>query len=354
MQLYVRELVQRLPRVAPDLQFVVVSNAAFDVQLDNVRLIPLSEAQAVNGGLAEQFGLPRRLAASRPSLVHFMSVYAPRRSRLPHVYTIHDLIHLRFPQYFSWKVPPYYRWVVKPVATSASRVITDATATIVDLQRYLAVKRELVRVVPLASADDFYLSDGERSMRAAQARARFTLQRPYFLYAGNHRPHKNLNVLIQAWQSVPRACDLVITEDGTLNLSTDTALEKRNGRLVLTGRVSRAELIDLYAGCAAAVQPSLYEGFGLAVLEAMAAGAPAIVASTPALLELGDQAVLSFAATDAGSLSMLMQRVHDDPALQERLRAAGQKRAQDFSWDATARQTASVYREALEVHAKTL
>lgn len=352
MQAYVRELVQRLPRLAPDLEFCVVSNARFDAAGNNIQCMALSEAQAQNGGIAEQFALPRRLAATQPRLVHYMSVYAPRQAHLRHVYTIHDLIHLRFPHYFSWKVPPYYRLVVKPVAQSAALVITDARSTVHDLQCFLGVNEANVRVVPLAAAEAFYLDGDERSERARQTRARFGLRRPYLLYAGNHRPHKNLAVLLRAWRALDADCDLVISEDGPLPTVPEDS-ERASGRLVLTGHVSQPELIGLYAGCAAAVQPSLYEGFGLAVLEAMAAGAPTIVADTPALVELSGQAALTFPATDSARLTALLQRVLHDTGLQEQLRTAGQKRARDFSWDETARRTAAVYREALEVHAAT-
>jgi glycosyltransferase involved in cell wall biosynthesis len=348
MQLYVRELVQRLPRVAPDLRFAVVSNAAFDLPFQNARLVRLRDWEAANGGFAEQFLLAQRLAATGAGLIHFMSVYAPRRSALPHLYTIHDLIHLRFPQYFSWKVPPYYRFVVGPAARAAALVITDATATTEDLERLLGVARANIRVVPLAATEDFYLSAGERASRARRVRERFGLRGDFFLYAGNHRPHKNLRVLLEAWQKLPLECDLVITEDRSRDQPLPDGMFAP-GRLVRTGHVERSELIDLYAGCTAAIQPSLYEGFGLAVLEAMAVGAPAIVAQTAALLEVGGQAALTFPSADAGALREAMKQILNDADLRERLCRAGQDRAKEFSWDETARRTAALYREALAV-----
>lgn len=350
MKLYVRELVRRLPRIAPDLQFTVVSNAPFAPQHENVRCIMLSDSAARNGGLAEQLALPRVLRSSAPAVVHFMSVYAPRRWRLPHVYTIHDLTHLRYPQYFSWKVPWYYRWVVKPVACSAACVVTDAHATIGDLVSFLAVDAERVRVVPLAAEADFFLDDAMRAQYGKAARTRHGLGRPYFLYAGNHRPHKNLAVLVAAWMRLEAGCDLVITEDGWLPEAAALGAGASNGgRIVLTGHVDQAQLVDLYAGCVAAVQPSLYEGFGLGVLEAMAAGAPAIIARTPALVEVAGGAALTFPPQDAGALAEAMKDVLGDETLRDRLRSQGRVRAREFSWDATARQTAGIYREALAV-----
>ncbi len=344
MKLYVRELVRRLPLAAPDLSFRVVSNAQLETS-GAVDRVALSDAAAANGGLAEQFGLKRRLSAAQGSLVHFMSVYAPRTFRNPHVCTIHDLIHLRFPHYFSWKVPLYYRLVVGPVARSARLVITDAQATIADLEGYLGIAPQRVRVVPLAPSDAFYLDDDSRRRRATQARERFKLELPFFVYAGNHRPHKNLATLVAAWRRLEATADLVITEDGPLEF--EGSQEKAGGRLVRTGHVGQEDIVGLYAASAAAVQPSLFEGFGLTVLEAMAAGTPCIVARTPVLVEVAADAALSFAPNETDELVLCMQKVLGDPALADRLRAAGRKRAADFSWRSTAAQTAAVYREAL-------
>src|SRR6202022_1022585 len=102
-----------------------------------------------------------------------------------------------------------------------------------------------------------------------------------------------------------------------------------------------------YAGCVASIQPSLYEGFGLSVLESMASGAPAVVARTPALLEIGADAVESFPPTDAAALGTIMTRLLNDSERARQLSKAGRVRAAMFSWETTARATADVYREAL-------
>lgn len=347
MEAYVRELAARLPAQAPDFDFAVLSNERLEVTRPNARLVRVSSATATNGSLGEQLFFPRLLTKSGAMLVHYMSVYAPRLSPIAHVYTIHDLIHLRFPQYFSWKVPLYYQLVVGPVARSAAAVITDAHATVDDLRSYLGVAREKVRVVPLGVAQTFMLDEETRMYRAAVARERLGLDRPYFIYAGNHRPHKNLQTLVAAWQSVAAPCDLVLTEDGPFGFTLDRGA-KSNGRIHLAGHVALDELISLYAGSAAVVQPSLYEGFGLSVLEAMACGAPAIVARTPVLLELGSDAVVSFPPKDERALAAAMTSILLDAALTQRLRAAGRERASAFTWDATARSTAAAYREVLQ------
>ena len=344
---YVRELVHRLPTVAADFEFIVVSNAAVQAG-PGASIVSLPKELAVNGSVGEQFELPAFLRRWRNGrgLIHLMSVYAPRWTPTPYVYTIHDLIHLRFPAYFKWKVRPYYALVAGYAARRARAVITDANATVPDLQQFLGVAPEAARVVPLGVAERFALDDAQRERHAAIARSRFGLAQPYVLYAGNHRAHKNLETLAAAWQRLSQPCDLVLTEDQPYSFELDR-YRKSGGRIVRAGHVSDEELLALYAGCAATVQPSLYEGFGLAVLESMAAGAPVIVAQTPALLEAAGNAALTFAPHDADELAHAIGRVLAGGAAIAALREAGRARAAAYTWDETARRTAAVYRECV-------
>jgi len=343
MKTYVRELVARLPRAAPDLTFVVVTNddAVAASAAGGCTVLRLGERAAANVSWGEQTRLPRLMRQA--DFAHYLSVYAPRWSPLPYAYTIHDLIHRRYPGYFSWKIPPYYALVAGPVARGARVVITDARSTSDDLRSYLRVAADRVQVIPLGVSEAFALDDADRASRAGAARAAFGIERPFILYAGNHRPHKNLETLAAAWSALAEPCDLVVTEDGPLSFALDRFV-KSNGRIVLTGHIGVDQLVDLYAACAATAQPSLYEGFGLSVLEAMSAGAPVVVAQTSALLEVADDAALSFPATDAGALRACLTRMLGDTTLANDLRARGRARAARYSWDRTAKLTAQVYR----------
>jgi glycosyltransferase involved in cell wall biosynthesis len=343
MRTYVRELVARLPRVAPDLSFIAVTNA--ELPPSHLEVIRIGGSTAANFSYGEQVALPR-LMRGRGSLCHYMSVYAPRFSALPYVYTIHDLIHRRFPEYHSWKIPPYYRFVAAPVAHAARSIITDARATVPDLQTYLHVSSGRVRVVPLGVAESFVVDESARADRSLAARERLGLRAPYVLYAGNHRKHKNLETLFDAWSRLDQPCDLALTEDGPFAFRTDR-YASRYGRIVLLGHVDEELLVSLYAGCAAAVQPSSYEGFGLSVLEGMAAGSPVIVARTPALLEVAGDAALTFPLDDAAALTAQLEAVLAGGPAIDSLRTRGRMRAAEHTWDRTARMTADVYREAL-------
>jgi glycosyltransferase involved in cell wall biosynthesis len=313
---YANELVARLQRVAPDLRF---------------------EAYRLGGnfGVDEQVRLPRYASRVGARLVHHLSVYAPLATPRPFAITIHDLIHLRYPQYFKRSVGPYYATVVRIVCARAARVITDDPRTVGDLERYLGVDPGKTRVIPLG-VDDVFLRDAEPE----------PAQRPYFLYAGNHRPHKDLPTLIAGWQALPdeAAVDLVLT--GSSDIPEFAHARRRAGELRFVGEVSPERLARLYRGAVACVHPSLREGFGLPMLEAAAAGTRVVACGDALPAVLGPVASV-FPARDVRALTALLRTALAEPwglPDRERLRAV----ARSYTWDRTASATAEVYREILE------
>lgn len=316
MQTYVRELAARLPAAAPDLEF-------------------LTFAEGPNFGWAEQVRLPLAIRAARPALTHYMSQYTPLFMPRPYVVTIHDLIHLLFPENFKTKVGPYYGTLVRSVAARAARVITDDERTVEDLERFLNVAPQKVRVIPLGVQDVFVKSAAPHSR-----------PRPYFIYAGNHREHKDLATLLTAWSSLPEEAgiDLLITGDDDIGAAAFTTPHRQVAAL---GEVPPHELAGYYAGAVALVHPAWREGFGLPMLEAMAAGAP-VIACASALPSVLQGSALTFAAGNAAEASRAMLRVLADQGLRMKLVNEGRARAAEFTWDRCARETAKVYREILE------
>jgi glycosyltransferase involved in cell wall biosynthesis len=310
---YARALRAWLPRVAPDLTIVPVGRGD-------------------NFDLAEQIGLPLALARSGARLAHFPTLYAPRIVPIPYVITIHDLIDLHFPHYVKRSVGPYVRAVVAPVARRARAVITDDERTIDDLRRFLGVDPARVRVVALGS--DASPAGVEPMVRS----------RPYLLYVTNRRPHKNIATLVRAWQSLPaeRPLDLVLTgaDDGSVRGT------RENGEIVHLGHVDDAALARWYAGAAAYVHPSLREGFGLPMLEAMRMGTP-VIASRAALPRVLAPHALGVDARDALTFRAALLEVLDDPPAAAERAAAARAVATALTWERTAAATAAVYREFL-------
>lgn len=316
MRTYVRELTGRLPKVAPNLEFVTFRGGG-------------------NFDWAEQVRLPLAIRAAKPALTHFMSQYAPVFSPRPYIVTIHDLIHLLFPENFKSKVGPYYRTVVRFVAARAARVITDDERTVGDLEHFLKIPSERVRVIPLG-VDDRFLRPTEPHRS----------ERPFFLYAGNHREHKDLGTLFRAWSALPEsiAADLLLTGEDDVGAA---GYSRANGRVATLGNLSAEELAGYYAGAVALVHPALREGFGLPMLEAMAAGCP-VIACADALPGVLRGAALTFPARDAVVASEAMRSIVSDQGLRTKLVNEGRARAETLTWDRCARATADVYREVLE------
>lgn len=318
MKTYARELIARLPRIAPELTFVEFTEGG-------------------NFGWREQIELPLAMRRARLDLAHFLSQYVPVLVPRRFVVTIHDLIHLRFPEYFKAKVGPYYATVVRLACARATRVITDDQRTVDDLETLLGVNPAKVRVIPLGVSESFQ-----------QPVVPYEGIRPYLLYVGNHRKHKDLATLFDAWSGLPETSRIDLLLTGPDDFDGELQCRSEPGRaIVALGDVTTERLVAYYAGARALVQPALREGFGLPMLEAMAAGCP-VVACEDAIPRVLTPAALTFRARDAGDLRSVLERLLSDEGLRTRVLNIGVKIAQELTWDRCARATADVYREVLE------
>jgi glycosyltransferase involved in cell wall biosynthesis len=318
MKTYARELVARLPRVAPEYEYVTFS-------------------QGGNFGLNEQLRLPLAIRRARLDLVHFLAQYVPLALPPKFVMTIHDLIHLRFPEYFKAKVRPYYATVVRWACVRATRVITDDARTVEDLVTLLGVERAKIRVVPLGVDEIFF-----------RAVTPYTGRRRYLLYVGNHREHKSLATLFEAWSALPESWGIDCYLTGPDDFGGELQRRSSDARtMVALGDVTTEDLVAYYAGAVALVQPALREGFGLPMLEAMAAGTP-VVACRDAVPGPLAPAALTFRSGDARELQGQLERLIGDQGLRAQTVKSGMAVARGLTWDHCARATADVYQEVLE------
>jgi glycosyltransferase involved in cell wall biosynthesis len=318
MKTYTRELVARLPRVAPELTYVPFTHGG-------------------NFGWEEQVRLPLAMRRAKLDLVHFLALYVPAVVPVRFIVTIHDVIHLRFPQYFKSTVRPYYQTLVRWTCARAARIITDDERTVDDLETFLGAERSKIRVIPLGVDETFGV--------AAEPHV---APRPYLLYVGNHRRHKDLATLFEAWSALPPGLPLDLYVTGPDDFGGELGRRSDAARTaVALGEVPANRLASYYAGARALVQPSLREGFGLPVLEAMAAGCPVVACedSVPRVLEA---ATMTFKAQDVDGLRTLLERVVGDQVAREQSVKLGREAARWLTWDRCASATADVYREVLE------
>jgi len=318
MKTYARELAARLPHVAPEFAFVRFERGR-------------------NFGWEEHVSLPLAMRRARLDLVHFFSLYVPLFSPAPSVITIHDLIHLEFPQQFKAKVGPYYHTVVRWACARAKRIITDDERTVTDLSERLGVDAGKVRVVPLGVGEPFL--SGARALPAP---------RPYLLYVGNHRQHKDLPTLFAAWSALARDRDLDCYLTGPDDFGgTLQQLGTARGSIVALGDVSAERLASYYAGAVALVTPARREGFGLPMLEAMAVGCP-VVACVDAVPNVIAPAALTFGAGNVAELRAAVESLLADEGYRQRVVNVGRDIALSLTWNRCARATADVYGEVLE------
>jgi glycosyltransferase involved in cell wall biosynthesis len=252
--------------------------------------------------------------------------------KVPFVVTIHDLIHLRHRNPLA---RAYARTMIGRAVRKSRRVITvsqtvrDAIAAEFGHAEKIAVTYNGVDAVFLSAAKD--LVDGDPS---PSSRLRMT-ERPYFLFVGNDKPHKNVDRLVEAFSRVL---------DVQLILAGGSFERFRNrDRIVVAGFVSSDQLASLYRGALALVQPSLEEGFGLPALEAMACGTAVITSRAPALVEITSDAALHVDASSIDAIADAMKSVGNDAALRASMIKRGLDRAKNFTWRRCADLTREIY-----------
>jgi glycosyltransferase involved in cell wall biosynthesis len=306
----------------------------------------------------EQTALPVHLLAQGADLVHGLVNVLPLAARgpaplaVPGVVTVHDLSFVRLPEVLPPAKRAYLTALCRASARQARRVIAVSTQTADDLMNAFALPASRIVVVPNGVGAEFCPATAE----AAEAfRRRMGLPERYLLYLGTLEPRKNLEALIAAyarWRRSARGDDdvaLVIAGGKGWYFDTIFAAVREAGveaQVHFPGFLPAAELPDWYRSALGFVYPSRLEGFGLPVLEAMASGTPVITSSTPALLEVGGDAVLAAPADDIDALADAIRLLMGQPALRAELSARGLRRAEGYSWARTARETLAVYEEA--------
>jgi glycosyltransferase involved in cell wall biosynthesis len=316
-------------------------------------------------GLAEQKVIPFprlwthvrlswEMLTQPPSLLfvpsHVLPLIHPQRS----VVTVHDLGYHRFPEAHTLSQNVYLRWSTRYNARNAARILADSEATRRDLMLYYRVSESRIAVV--YPGRDESMAPVVDPVLLAAVRARYGIVGPYLLYVGTLHPRKNLVRLVQAFAQLPARDSEFPLHDLRLVLAGQPgwlydeimAQIRRLGlqdRVLLTGYVPDSDLPALLSEAVAFVFPSLYEGFGLPVLEAMACGTPVVCSSTSSLPEVAGEAALLIDPLDVAALAEALFRVVTDQGLRRALVERGFGQAKMFSWQRCAGQVLNVLEE---------
>ena len=300
------------------------------------------------GDLWEHFFLPSQLRRSGVDLFHGPAFVIPFWKRgYRTVATIHDLVVFRHPETVPRRYSYYMQSVIRMAVRYADALITVSQCTARDLYEFLNVPRRKVHVIYSAASPRFR-PVGEERIR--QVRQRYGLDRPFILHVGNLEPKKNLPRLLEGFVGVRRRFGdryqlVVAGKRGWLEGPIFHAVHRLGleSAVRFLGYVPAEDLPALYSAAALFVFPSLYEGFGLPVLEAMGCGTPTVTSWAASLPEVAGDAAVLVDPHDAEDIGRAMVRVLESPALQEELREKGLQRQARFSWEETARKTLEVY-----------
>lgn len=352
MEVYARELIEGLSAEAGNVRFTAFVNrvAAGSEDLAWARSIsrvtvPVDARSRLQWVLGEQALLPRLAARERVDVLHSLASTAPARGPMRRVVTVHDLIYAAYPEAHTHLRSIGMRVLVPLAVRRSQRVIAISQSTKLDLERLLGTPTEKIDVVPQG------LGQMHRShaLPAGTTRARFELgDREVVLSLSAKRPHKNLLALLDALALIPaeRRPLLVLPGYPTWH---ESELRVRATQLGIgtdirfLGWISEEELEGLWGLASAFVYPSLYEGFGLPVLEAMARGVPVACSNASSLPEVAGDAALLFDPRSAAEIASALERLLNDSAEAQRLRGIGIERAKTFTWRRTARLTLESY-----------
>jgi glycosyltransferase involved in cell wall biosynthesis len=353
---YVRNLVRHLARLDHETTYFLFCHETDEATLRDLaeNFVPVVDSSA-GYGVREHLSIPLKLRRLGAELLHSPHYVRPLLCTIPSVVTIHDCIHLLFPQYLpnrmAWR---YARYMMGSAIRHSAVVFTVSQASRADILRFYPwADPDKVHVVPNAIDTELLERPGDEEME--RVRERYQIRGRFVLFAGNVKPHKNLERLIRAFALVREQGGnddlqlLLIGDDVSRYGALRRAVERTGLRqdVRFFGFVPPRTLAALYRMAAVFAFPSLYEGFGLPPLEAMSCGTPVVTSRMSALPEVVDEAALLVDPYQVDDIALGIARVLGDDGLRGRLVEKGLARARSFSWERSVRAIHAGYLKAL-------
>ncbi len=349
---YLQNILAKFQKIAPPLRFILLFAPE---KIEKFKLVyappqfQLEIENALKYSLTELFTISQKIRQFDADLYHSPHYTVPLFKVKPTVATIHDLIHLKFPEYLASKIARVYaKWMIKHAVTTSDHIITVSAWSKKDLIEAFQIPTQKITVVYGAVSDLFQELDAStvKNFMADQLK----INAPYLLYCGAFKPHKNLGTLLHAFHQVDRAlCPYLVLAGDQLELYPE--LQNRitqlnlTARIIILGQLPFESLVRLYNGAAAFVFPSEYEGFGLPPLEAMRCGVPVITSNAACLPEVLGDAACYFEPRSSTQLVTQIERLLTDPQLRQTMRARGLEQVKKYSWENSARQILKIYQQ---------
>ncbi len=309
----------------------------------------LTPAQGTKGHFSRliwtQFQIPQIYKKLKSQLLFSPLPEAPLYSKCRFVVMVHDVIPLRFPKRFS-PLTPYHRYYIPQVLVQAQHIICNSQATARDITDFYQIPTSKITPIPLAHNVNHFKGVGGQYARPTRGLR-------YFLYVGRHDPHKNLHRLISAFAALRSYHNYELWLAGPTDKRYTPLLQTQVEELGVSKQVKfldyvpYSELPKIISEAIALVFPSLWEGFGFPVLEAMACGTPVITSNISSLPEVAGDAAILINPDNTSEITESMDKIATDLQLSDRLSAAGIKRANQFSWEKTGLATVEVLKQFL-------
>ncbi|MBD3379391.1 MAG: glycosyltransferase [Candidatus Omnitrophica bacterium] len=340
---YIRCLIEGILEISEGEELVLFGDP------DKLRVFKGAEAvewKAPIYSVREQYGSPYGKAGI--DILHVPHFNIPIKYKGKLVVTVHDLIYLLFPRAVSNPAARWYAgFMFSRIARRADAVIAVSEHTKSDMARLFGAENaERIRVIHEAVSADFRKIENEEEIK--ELRVRYDINKPFILYVGSVKPHKNVVTLLEVFNRIRAyGLDIQLVIAGRWDTKENRIrkeVEKENVKYL--GEVPSEDLHGLYSAARALVHLSLYEGFGLTVLEAMKCGTPAVVSSTSSLPEVAGEAALTVNPLNIGQITDTVYNVLINNTLRDGMVEAGYRRVKEFSWRKAAAETLALYKES--------
>ncbi len=347
---YVRNLAQALaPQLGPQEKLTLVCAPGHPIEIPH-RVVEMKTVPTSPFSLRQQWTLPRLLKHLDADVYHSAYYLMPYAPGVPTLLTVYDLIPMLFPEQSSLRAQLLFRWMTRFALYTAKHVITISQATQQDLLKYFSIPPEKTTITPLA-ADPQFEPQTEKAIH--HVRQRYQLPAKFLLYLGSNKPHKNLVTLVHAYAQLQEMNPPPLVIAGAWIPDYPQARQHADKlgldetQVYWLGRIAAEDLPALYAAATLFVFPSLYEGFGLPVIEAMACGTPVACSNVSSLPEVVGEAAHLFNPYEASSITASIKKLLHQEISRENLEHISLAQAASFSWQRTATQTLVVYRYML-------